>query len=894
MTTRAWHAKSKADCDILAVLSDCSYQKVEQSVANLLPFDDCPVWSVDQYRGVTSKIDALFAIAKSITEKQLADFFLLAELVLSEADPALDLPEDKRWAAGLYGKVRDHSAALREGICETLVILSVHGNNLFRARLGIDVDARVSHLVSKLLTPLTLEKLLSQDRDLPRYAEAAPDGFLRLIEEDLSQTEPVVLGLLKPAGNAIFGGCPRTGLLWGLECLAWNPGNLPRVTKVLAQLSRTRIADNWINKPIASLEALYRAWMPQTAATVEDRAKSLEMLTGSFPDIAWQICVEQFGPGSQIGHFSYRPRWRDDAAGAGQPAKQHEYFKFVRKALDLALAWPKHDETTLGDLVERLQAIPEKDQAVVWDLVDAWSNSAPDAHAMSALRERIRRYAFTRRGKRNVAQKIRTRARAAYDALAPSDPVIRHAWLFANQWVDESAEELEDENIDFSKREERIHKLRTSAMKEIWARCGFDGIEALLPMTGAPHIVGRYVAGCVSGAKESANVLRRCLAIGGDRERLADSCLQGFLDALNPALRAEILPSVAGNGEAASMVRLYRCAPFGQETWRLLDQYDDDIKDRYWLEVYPYWGRQTDEELNELTDRLLDARRPRAAFHTVHMDWPRIETSRLKRLLLAVATVDDEPAGRFQFNEHDISAALQSLDGRAGVSSDELAHLEFMFIGALSHGKRGIPHLERQVAESPALYMQAMALLYKRSDGGEDPAEWRIEDSERRTAAATAALRLLDHVKRIPGTDRDGTIKADSLIAWITEVRQLCVQHGRVKVGDHCIGQLLSRAPAEEDGVWPCRPVCEAMEKIASPDIADGFSIGTRNARGAHWRGEGGAQERELVAKYRAWAQQLRFNFTYVSSVLDRIADSYDREAVWQDSQTALSKRLRT
>ena len=61
---------------------------------------------------------------------------MLAEYVLSEADPALELPEDDRWAAGIYGKVRDHSAALREGICETLVILSVHGNNLFKDRLG--------------------------------------------------------------------------------------------------------------------------------------------------------------------------------------------------------------------------------------------------------------------------------------------------------------------------------------------------------------------------------------------------------------------------------------------------------------------------------------------------------------------------------------------------------------------------------------------------------------------------------------------------------------------------------------------------------------------------------------------------------------------------------------
>jgi hypothetical protein len=39
--------------------------------------------------------------------------------------------------------------------------------------------------------------------------------------------------------------------------------------------------------------------------------------------------------------------------------------EFTRKALDLALAWPKHDQKTLGDLIERLGGMPEDDQAAV-------------------------------------------------------------------------------------------------------------------------------------------------------------------------------------------------------------------------------------------------------------------------------------------------------------------------------------------------------------------------------------------------------------------------------------------------------------------------------------------------------------------------------------------------
>ena len=61
--------------------------------------------------------------------------------------------------------------------------------------------------------------------------------------------------------------------------------------------------------------------MPQTAASVEQRVKALEMLTKRFPDVGWEICIEQIKPGSRIGHYSYRPRWRSDASGPGRSSR---------------------------------------------------------------------------------------------------------------------------------------------------------------------------------------------------------------------------------------------------------------------------------------------------------------------------------------------------------------------------------------------------------------------------------------------------------------------------------------------------------------------------------------------------------------------------------------------
>lgn len=889
----AWHADSQADCKILSRIAGREYAAIEDDVARLLLYDDCPVWSAGHHRGASSKIDALFAIATRLTAVDLDRFFIAAEYVLSESDPALELPEEDRWAAALYDKTRDHSGALREGICETLVVLSVHGNGLFRHRLGTDLEGRVSLLVRKLLTPLTLEKLLSHDNDLPRYAEAAPEEFLRIVEEDL-KGDGVVRGLMKPVDRGSFWGSPsRTGVLWALECLAWRPQNLVRVARVLAELSRPKIDDNWMNKPDASLQAIFRAWMPQTASTVEQRTRALHLLARDYPDIGWEVALEQVKPGSKFGHSSYRPRWRSDASGAGQVAASREVFEFSRKALDLLLGWSVQNEQTLGDLVECLQGMPDDDQEKVWALVDQWRQTVDDA-PKALLRERIRRSALARRGRRrHLTDASRDRARAAYDSLFPGDPATRHAWLFADQWVQESADEA-DENTDYRKREERIDRLRREAMAEVYAANGFDGVRQLLATSNASHVVGHYAAKRVLATMERVDFALECLLLDGELRTKAELCLRGFLAGIeDEQARVSVLGAAAERLSEDERVRLFDCAPFEVHTWRVLDEYGKATTDAYWRVVSPSWTRHTPAEINEIVDRLLEAGRPRAAFHSVHMDLNEIETGRLKKLLQDIVTIGGEADSRFRIDPYYISEALKSLGGRSGVSPDEMAHLEFLYIQVLTDSEHGIPNLERQIAQSPGVFVEAVALAYKRADRGEDPPEWRIEDPQRKVDVATAMHRLLDRLNKIPGSNNDGRIEPAALAAWLAEVRRLLREHSRLDIGDQMLGQLLAKGPPGPDGTWPCDEICHAMEEIASAEIGKGFHTATKNARGLHWRGVGGEQERELAAKYRAWADRRHFDYPYVGGLLEGIAASYDREASWRDSEDRVDQRLR-
>ena len=889
----AWHDGSNADREVLAALADHGYDAVEQSVADLLQRDDCPVWSVDQYRGVVSKIDALFAISSWMTERDLTDFVVFAEYVLSESDPALELPEDQRWAAGLHGKVREHSNALRTGVCETLVMLSVHGNALFRDRLGIDIAAHVADLVKRLLTPFTSEKLRSHDRDLPDYAEAAPGEFLTLVEEDLQRRAPALQELLKPASAGFFAEPYRIGLLWALERLAWNPQNLMRVVLILARLSQAKIDDNWAHKPFGSLAAIFLSWLPQTAASLEERTRALETLYRRFPDIGWQICIQQFERRLQTGHFGSRPRWRNDAAGKGRGVIGRE-DEFRRKARELSLSWKEHDKKTLGDLVERLDGMMEHEQASVWCAIDTWSQNTTDDRAREELHERIRREVFTRRGLlRGLKSDQRERARKTCEKLASRDPVRRNAWLFANPWVEYSADELDEKDLDRKEREQSIHDRRIRVMNEIWTSRGLDGVLMLAADCDA-RTVGQYASYRASDLGVATDVLQGCLSADAGSDEKLDHFMQGFIEHIGADTRSAVISAVAETATSEQRVRLFLCAPFRGQTWRLLDRHDSHVRERYWRAVFPQTARFTESETSELIDRLLDAERPRAAFFAVPHDWNKVETSRLKRLLRAIVNTNTEPPGHFEIESCYLSEAMDSLDGRPGVTVDEMAQLEFACIQALETSEHGIPNIEQKLSESPGLFVQALALCHKRSDGRQDPPEWRVEDPDRRASLGTAAYGLLRHAARIPGATEGGKVDARALSRWVSEARCLCGEHGRAEVGDEQIGQLLSRAPSEEDGFWPCRPVCEVLEAIASQDIAHGFEIGVYNARGVHSRNieEGGKQERGLSARYRAWAQRMAFDYPYVAGILGNIAQYYDRDAEREDAKVRVMNRL--
>jgi addiction module HigA family antidote len=911
----AWHSANDADRLALSLLAgDKPYGELEKEIQTLALLNDAPVWSIGAYRGVISKIDLLYAIADVVTADDLKHYFQMAEIVLGEDDPALDLDEDKRWAASIYDKTREFSSAFREGISETLVLLSIYGGHLFKRRLGVDTEAEAVLVVRRLLrTPLTARILEANDRDLPTYAEAAPREFLSIIERDLQSDDPAVLGLLRPASTDIFGHSPsRTGLLWALEGLSWSPETLPRAASILARLAQIEINDNWVNKPTNSLESIFRAWMPQTAANHETRVNLMKGLAKTFPMVAWRLCVAQFGDHHGVGHYSHKPRWRPDGYGFGEPfSTWAPIHAFVREMVEMALGWQNHTLGTLSDLVGRLQGLLPEHQTRVWALIEAWAKDKANDADKAAMREKIRISTLSRRAalrsKRDVhARALKEAAKAAYQALEPSDVLNKHAWLFREQWVEESADEIEEDvdKIDFNKREERIQQLRADALREVLNLHGIDGLLQLSKRGNAAWVLGAIAAlKGVLDESQLVELLRTALKplLEGESDvhtnrNLIGGTLRGILDA---ATRTRIVKAVCADLSEDDAVKLLVLCPYSSTTWSLVDTLGEAPQTKYWNEVVPDWLPHSDDENIQGVERLLRAGRPRAAFSCIRFKPSGLDAQVLYRLLSDMAAGGNDKSGEYMLEHYNVEQAFKHLNSSPALTLDQKAGLEFAFVDVLARPwdsraeSYGIPNLERYVEAHPELFVQAIAWAYKRKDGGIDPEEVSVPPN-RVKDMAERGYKLLEALQRIPGHDEIGKLNAKTLAKWISTVRQSASELSRIDVADMCIGTLLAHAPVGSDDIWPCEPVRQVMEEVRSERLMRGAHTGVYNSRGVVWRGEGGDQERDLAAKYRKWSLALRSSYPYVATVLlMELVRTYEAEASREDTAASLRGRMR-
>lgn len=882
----AWHSNRASDCDWIATIAKRDYEEIERDLQQLASLDDAPILHIGSIWKARSPLELLNLCAGRITRDELNRFFEAAEAILSTPDPKLELPENQRWMAAVHGKVHPFSGFLVEAICDTLVKLAVHDDAHPQLRT-LAVAARIDHLVHTLLHGADPLRWLSLATYLPKLAEASPDSFLKAVEQSLAQAEPPVVRLiLETTSSGIGGRCWHSGLLWALEIIAWAPNRLSRVALVLARLSHVPVAGNWVNTAANSLLGLFRAWWPQTTASLEERLKVLALLIRRHQDAAFDILLGLVNHGPQMARPAACPSWRDDDAGKNGSIA-HEIETIVRFARDQTIQLSTGCAKRIAALMHENVLDWRVEHAALAALLAPYENTDASDEDREALRSALRAVIHWHR---NYDETLEAEGdawlralEAAYEALAPSDLILRHRWLFETSWLD-----LPEKHVYQQDPGAIVQVRRNAALHEIYGILGLEGIAQLIDQSAESATIGWGLAQFSETAISWPQWLLS-LATDPETDGRRRSAVRGFLAACPTGRSTAILQAMLAIDESTTPEdkgRLLILARAEHALWALAEHLGLEVKRAYWTALPVGIWRVEVGEMNAVIRQLLDVGRPTSALVVCQFDFEAVEPPLLFEALWRFAA-GDEPPNRLIQPWH-IAKMLKFLEASDGIDKMRLVQLEFGLFPLLRLDKAQTAiSLLSAITSDPAHFVELLCILFKpRQRERTEPVTESLQ------IAAETAWDVFRACRRLPGTCDDGTIDAAVITQFVDELLARCRDVDRLEIGAEMLGQILAHAPADDDESWPCLAVREVLERSELEDMRRGFRIGIFNKRGATWRSptDGGEQERALSRSFAEKAAKIRDTHPLVASVLEDLAADYLRDAHNEDIDARLNE----
>lgn len=869
-----WDESRLGDVALLEEITGVKYEELERELLSLSRLDDAPVLKIGRVWKAKAPLELLHLYTKVITNDEFRRYFSTAEAVLTKPDPALELDPDKRWMASVYGKVRSESGIVIKSIVDALAKLSVYAETVRDDRISLSVQT----LVSNLLMDAGAERWLSLSGVLGELAEAAPETFLSAVERSLGGNDPPISRLFtENVGDAALGRNWHVNLLWALETLAWAPRHLGRVTDILARLCAWPVRENIMNRPMKTLASFFRPWWPQTTASLEMRFTCIDRVIARHNSVGWDLLMAIMPSRSSTAIANAKPHWRDDDAGAPCPGKVACIQECYEQIIERAIVQARNEPERIAALVGRIDDYSEEQCAKIIGLIEGALDLDDDGREV--VRTAVRKYlawhnTYNHDGTRADRTYIEALTRH-FDLLGPMVLSRRHAWLFENNWIDFPDGRTRDHEAEESVRQEA----RQAAIREVFESEGWGGLTDLARLAGTPFLVGWGAGRGDFPIQGLSNWVFDWFSEFGCVWH--DEVISGVLHAVADHHRAGLLTEASACLPPKKVAAFFSAAPFRPETWRLLEDCDDDVQDTYWKNISPGTFLLNGGDLNFAVGKLMSVDRHRSAFASIHVGPNRGDPEQLLALINGMLA-GAEPDGPL-VDTWRIGQAISRISNSGVASRLQLARIEFAYFDALQHVSP-TSHLFEELLSDPRQFIELISIAFRPRNAADE----RLDESLK--VSAQIAWSVLHHGRGLPAKEADGSLNRIKFDEWIKEVRSLGVELDRQVVTDLCIGQWLSVCGADQDGTWPCSAVRDLLDDPAAVDIRRGFHTGIRNNRGVHSRDpyEGGAQERDLAEHYRSQARAIMLTHPIAASVIEDIARDYDHQAYRQDDDSNL------
>lgn len=880
-----WNDQSEADKKILCQLAGVAeYAIVENRLKYFLRVDEPPLQKVGGMWTLTAPVDAFQLTAWRLTSDDLLRFKDAFRTVFGELDPKVEMPLDD-W---IYQDVQGghgYSGWLRSGLAETLLLIAEIGAN---AQLDCkpSPSAYVDAVVRELPGLNDDWRVLASIRDqYPKLIEAAPTPFLDSLER-LLEAKPDDVRRLFAEGRIGFANPMHTGLLWGLEILAWNPKLLSRVALILSRLASIDPGGRWANRPINSLADIFLWWHPGTNATIDQRLAVIDLILEKFPEVGWSLLAKLLPGGMSATSGTAKPRWQDIDDLPEESRSRHGQAKYASSIVDRALNSLNTDPDRWNTLLRMFGALSPAQQEKAVALLSDIAEGSTSIDLKVTLWQILRDFIYRHRTYEDAAWTVNTgivdRLETLLPKLAPLDPIERNRWLF-----DDWAPELPSGERDMEQRRKHVEELRKEAVKEILSTKQLDGVIELGTSCKYPGFVASVIVPLMNDVVETLKLVQQAVSVGEGGVILASHISGRALEIHGEKWRELIIKeSRIENWTPKIGASLLIWWPDNKQTWD--DAASMGVSSEFWQSKPIFEVRGTPEEQAYQIDKVIEVGRAAQIIgHAAY--WGKgTPADALLRLfdaamneLYQMKTADE--VNRTGLHSHYLREFLNELRSRSDLSPIELARREYRALPILGPlDAKGLT-LHEFMAKDPNFFVDVICDVYRPASRDKDQ---DIEPTPEARAKAEIGYTLLHGMIQIPGRREGNQIDLKALSEWINNARQKATDMDRGDVADVHIGQILAHSPEDpEDEAWPHRVVRTAIESLKAEKIERGLMIERFNMRGTYSKQlfEGGNQERALASQYLAWAETSRPRWPRMAHVLELIAKDWEADAHRED-----------
>lgn len=888
-----WDHSNEADKEILKALASLeTYEDVLDRLAPFLREDDPPLQRIRKMWALTSSVDSFQLTAKWFRHADLRRFKSAFKTVFEQIDPKVELPQDE-WPFFDGGENKKHSSWLRSGLAETLLLI---------AELGSSVD--LVHDSPKTFAEEVIGQIENLDSDwrvlaslrdqFPILMEAAPSPLLEGLEVFL-EANPQDFVKLFAEGNSFFGGgSMHTGILWGLETLAWGERYLPKVTMILATMANIDPGGRLGNRPINSLREIFLWWHPGTFASDKVKLDALNRIVSKFPEVGWDLLSKLLPSRHSSASPTRQPQWMvfgDEENKRPVGAVSPEYVTaIVSKAIEHAGEVAERWSSLLRSLSYLSKDNINRALATLEETSQGISDAKSKSELFEVVRESISRHRAYNEAEWALPEHILTQLEDVQHLLTPSDVVSKNKWLFEEWFPDRSVGER-----SYEARKEKSDNFRRKAAQEVYEAAGLEGIASLGTSCRYPGFLAEVLPDLLT-LEDLQALIDKMLAYGEAGENFACHISSKAYAEFGEEWKTYVVEAIIGNNWSITFATsLFLFWPNQMTTWRIIESQSKEIQSAYWENVPVNLLVEDMDEQTYQIEKLIEARRAATAFDRIAMDSENTNTQSL--LSVFDATIDElfqiqttEEANKVGISSYEVMRVLETLRARQDIADGEIYPREYVALPLLGIDAKGLA-LHDYMISNPEFFMEVICDLYlpasRDKDGDREPDPYTQNK-------ANAAYRLLQGIAMLPGQNGDD-VDLTFLSEWIGSVREIAEAKDRIVVVDLQIGHILAHSPDDPvDKGWPHRSVREILESYESEDIGRGIITERFNMRGTYSKGlyEGGDQERELANKYSSWAE-ISEDWERTSKLLKAISKNWSQDAEREDARAEQDKLRR-